>query len=320
MNARPPFPVLLAIGGSDASDWFTAFQMQAPERAFRFWPDAIGDPSEIACACVWKTPPGLLAQFPNLKAIFNLGAGVDGLLRDPDLPDVPIVRAVHPDLSMRMTEYVVLHVLMQHRRQRIYDTQQRDRIWKGHDQPAASEVRVGIMGFGTIGREAAGILRRIGFQVAGWSRTLRADSDIETYNGADGLERFLARTEILVCLLPHTPSTNGILNLELFRKLNRQGALGGAYLINAGRGGLQIDADILAALDESTLAGATLDVFPQEPLPASSPLWIHPGVTITPHNAGDLAPRALIAGILEQIDAMERGVPLHHLVDRARGY
>jgi len=219
-----------------------------------------------------------------------------------------------------MTEYVVLHVLMHHRRQRVYDDQQRNRFWKGHDQPAASEVRVGIMGLGTIGREAADILRRIGFQVAGWSRTARADSGIETYDGADGLDKFLARTEILICLLPHTPSTDRILNLKLFRKLMRDGALGGAYLINAGRGSLQVEADILAALDEGSLAGATLDVFSVEPLAADSPLWSHPAVTVTPHNAGDLAPRALIQGILDQITRLEAGLPLRHLVDRTRGY
>ena len=320
MTARISFPVLIAVGGAGAQEWLTGFQLLAPEREFRVWPDAIGNASDIACACVWKTPPGLLAQFPSLKAIFNLGAGVDGLLRDPDLPNVPIVRAVHPDLSMRMTEYVVLHVLMHHRQQRIYDAQQANRIWKGHDQPVASEVRVGIMGLGTIGRTAADILQRIGFQVAGWSRTLREEPGVETYYGTDGLGQFLRRTEILVCLLPHTPSTHGILNLELFRKLNREGPLGGAYLVNAGRGGLQIDADIIAALDEGTLAGVTLDVFPHEPLPADSPLWVQPGVTITPHNAGDLAPRALIAGILAQIDALERGLRLRHEIDRARGY
>ena len=148
-----------------------------------------------------------------------------------------------------MTEYVVLHTLMFHRRQRLYDAQQRERIWREHDQPAARQVSVGIMGLGELGRDAASVLRRIGFQVAGWTRTPKTVGGIEVFHGPAGLDAFLARTEILVALLPHTPATNGILNLDLFRKLKRDGALGGAYLINAGRGKLQVDADICAALD-----------------------------------------------------------------------
>ena len=127
--------------GRPRKAWYRTLPRRAGrQRDLRFWPDAIGDPVDIAYACVWRAPHGLLAELPNLKAIFNLGAGVDHLLADPSLPDVPIARAVHPDLSMRMTEYVVLHVLMHHRRQRIYDAQQRERVWQGHDQPAASEV------------------------------------------------------------------------------------------------------------------------------------------------------------------------------------
>jgi glyoxylate/hydroxypyruvate reductase A len=140
------------------------------------------------------------------------------------------------------------------------------------------------------------------------------------FDGEDGLAAFLSRTEILVCLLPHTPGTHGIINLALLRRLKRDGALGGAYLINAGRGPLQVDADILAALDEGTLAGASLDVFPTEPLPADSPLWDHPKVIVTPHNAAVSDPRALTAGVLAQIERLERGLPLLNLIDRRAGY
>jgi glyoxylate/hydroxypyruvate reductase A len=312
--------ILIAVGSADAAAWLDRFRAEAPRRNVRPWPVGSGDSADIGYACVWKAPPGALTPFRNLRAIFNLGAGVDALLRDPDLPRVPIVRAVHPDLSMRMTEYVVLHVLMHHRRQRLYDAQQRARVWQGHDQPAASEVTVGIMGLGAIGSEAADVLRRIGFQIAGWSRSPKLIPGIQVFSGADGLEAFLARTEILVCLLPHTPQTENILDLPLFRKLKRDGALGGAYLINAGRGGLQVDADILRALEEGTLAGVTLDVFPREPLQEDSPFWSHPSVTITPHNAGDLAPRALVRSVIEQIERFERGQALQHTVDIARGY
>jgi glyoxylate/hydroxypyruvate reductase A len=286
----------------------------------RVWPDRVGDKHDIAYACVWKTPHGLLAAFPNLKVVFNLGAGVDHLLADPVLPEVPVVRAVHPDLSMRVTEYVVLHALMFHRRQRLYDAQQRARLWKGHDQPAASEVAVGVMGLGAIGLEASAVLARVGFDVAGWSRTPKSAAGIRTFHGEAELDAFLARTEILVCLLPATPQTNGILALPLLRKLKRDGAAGGAFLINAGRGKLQIDADIVAALEEGALAGAALDVFPQEPLPADSPLWSHPKVTVTPHNAGDISPAILVADVVRQIGRLEQGFALEHVVGRAQHY
>jgi glyoxylate/hydroxypyruvate reductase A len=156
--------------------------------------------------------------------------------------------------------------------------------------------------------------------VAGWSRTPKALAGIETFHGDAGLDTFLARTEILVCLLPRTRETEGLLNLALFRKLKRDGAAGGAFLINAGRGQLQVDADIVAALDEGALTAATLDVFPQEPLPAESPLWRHPKVTLTPHNAGDISPRVFAPHVIAQIERFERGLPLDNLIDRNRGY
>jgi glyoxylate/hydroxypyruvate reductase A len=312
--------IVLAITGWDPQGWEARFRALAPERDIRLWPDRVGNPGDIAYACAWKPPAGLLAGFPNLKAIFSLGAGIDHLANDQSLPAVPLVRIVDPDLTMRMTEYVALHVLMIHRRQRLYDAQQRARLWRDHDQAAASDVAVGIMGLGVLGRDAAEVLGRLGFKVAGWSRTPKAIAGVETFHGAAGLDQFLGRSEILVCLLPHTPATEGILELDLLRKLNRDGALGGAYLINAGRGKLQVDADILRALDEGALAGATLDVFPTEPLPADSPFWTHPKITITPHNAAASHPRSLTVNVLRQMERFERGLPLENVVDLARGY
>lgn len=312
--------IAIIVDGAEAAAWLQRFRAGAPQRDIRAWPHGLGRPEEIAFACVWRAPHGMLARFANLRAIFNLGAGVDHLLADPALPDVPIARAVHPDLTMRMTEYVVLHVLMHHRRQRLYDAQQRACLWQGHPQPAASEVTVGVMGLGALGSEVAAVLRRIGFRVVGWSRSERHLPDVLCFHAADGLHPFLAQTEILACLLPATPATEAILGLDLLRRLRRDGPLGGAYLVNAGRGRLQIDGDILAALDEGSLAGATLDVFPTEPLPADSPLWRHPQVTITPHNAGDLDPAALAAEVLAQIARVEGGLAPQHLVDRALGY
>lgn len=311
--------ILVAVDGPQAGDWLEALKENAGDREVRAWP-AAENLGGVTFACVWLPPHGLLARLPDLEAIINLGAGVDHLLADPALPAVPIARVAHADLTMRVTEYVVLHVLMHHRRQRLYDAQQRERTWRSHDQPAASEVKVGVMGLGVIGSNAATVLGRLGFKVAGWSRSPRTLPGVETFHGSAGLDAFLARTEILVCLLPRTAETEGLLDLALLRKLKRDGAAGGAYLVNAGRGQSQIDADIVSALDEGTLAGATLDVFQHEPLAHGSPLWSHPKVTVTPHNAGDISPRVFAPQVIAQIERFERGLPLDNLVDRVRGY
>ena len=311
---------LIVASASDAAVWVEHLRRNLPGRSIRCWPDDVGDPAEVAYICAWKAPPGALGRFPNARVVFSLGAGVDHILADPALPKLPLVRIVDADLTQRMTEYVTLHTLMIHRRQRAYDAQQKARVWHELAQPAARDVAVGIMGLGVLGKDAAEVLRRIGFRVAGWSRSPKTIAGIETFDGAAGLDAFLARTEILIALLPLTAATRGIVALPLLRKLNRDGALGGAHLINAGRGGLQIDADILMALDQGVLASATLDVFPTEPLPNDSPLWTHPRVTITPHNAAWSNPAALAEGIARQIARFEAGQPLEGLVDTATGY
>jgi len=311
---------LIVASASDAAVWVEHLRRNLPGRSIRCWLDDVGDPAEVAYICAWKAPPGALGRFPNARVVFSLGAGVDHILADPALPKLPLVRIVDADLTQRMTEYVTLHTLMIHRRQRAYDAQQKARVWHELAQPAARDVAVGIMGLGVLGKDAAEVLRRIGFRVAGWSRSPKTIAGIETFHGAAGLDAFLARTEILIALLPLTAATRGIVALPLLRKLNRDGALGGAHLINAGRGGLQIDADILVALDQGVLASATLDVFPTEPLPNDSALWTHPRVTITPHNAAWSNPAALAEGIARQIARFEAGQPLEGLVDTATGY
>ena len=315
-----PRALLIAINGWDAAPWVAKFRARAPQRDIRVWPDETGNPADIAYVAAWKPPHGLLADFPNLKAIFSLGAGVDHLTNDPGLPGVPVARIVDPDLTKRMTEYVVLHTLMFHRRQRLYDRQQREKIWFEHKQAAAKDVCVGVMGLGELGMDAVAALKHIGFDVAGWSRTAKEIPGVVTFHGRNGLDAFLARTEILVALLPHTPATEGILNLDLFRKLRRDGAAGGAFLINAGRGKLQADADILSALDQGVLSGAALDVFPTEPLPPASPLWAHPNVAISPHNAAVSDPKALVDNVLRQIENFEAEKPLENVIDRKAGY
>jgi len=312
--------LLFVAPGWDERAWRKRFAALLPGHKL-VTPETLVDRAAVRYAIVWRPPHGLLAQLPQLEAIFSLGAGVDAILADPNLPDAPIARIVDPDLTARMSEWVVLHCLMHLRQARRYERQQRERIWDDDDdQPAAADVRVGILGLGELGRDAAGKLAALGFRVAAWSASAKTASGIACFNGTAGLAAMLARSDILVCLLPLTAATRGILNASLFAKLSRDGRLGGPILLNAGRGGLQVEADILAALDSGALKGASLDVFETEPLPQASPLWGHPAVFVSPHNAAMSHPDAIARAVAEQILAHERGEPLRNLVDRGRGY
>ncbi|BDA82660.1 glyoxylate/hydroxypyruvate reductase A [Aureimonas sp. SA4125] len=311
--------ILLSVTGFQPTDWINALHRLAPRRPVILEPNSGSDPS-VDYAIVWKQRPGILAGLPNLKAIFSIGAGVDHILRDTHLPDVPIVRIVADDLTGRMSEYVVWRVLDHFRRGMAYRTQQAAGIWHDRVQPAARELTVGIMGLGELGRDAAEKLGMLGFRIVGWSRTQKTIAGVDSFHGASGLDPFLARTDILVVLLPITPETHGILDTGLFSRLKQRTPIGGPVLINAGRGGLQVETAILKALDDETLMEASLDVFETEPLPASSRLWKHPRVFVTPHAAATSNADALVPQILSQIDAFERGEPLQHLVDRKAGY
>jgi glyoxylate/hydroxypyruvate reductase len=318
-----PDTLVVACGRvrDDAAPWVEALAERLPDLRVRPLAGPI-DPARARYAVAWHHPPGSLAGFPHLRAIFSLGAGVDHLLSDPALPDgVPILRVVDPDLTARMSEWVVLHVLMHHRQVRLYDWQQGERIWSDDPyQPVAGDVRVGVMGLGVLGADAARKLAAVGFDVAGWSRTPKALPGIDTYAGPEELDAFLARTQILVTLLPLTRETRGLLDHGLFAKLARDSHFGGPILLNAGRGGLQNEADILAALEDGTLKAATLDVFATEPLPADSPLWHHPAVTVTPHNAAISSYAAVADFIAGEIAHLEAGHPARHTVDRSRSY
>ncbi len=311
--------ILITMTDWDPAPWATAVRAGDPQRPLFVWPE-VPEPGQVAYVLAWKPAPGSLKDLPNLKVIFSAGAGVDHLVFQPDLPDAPLVRVVDDDLTERMTEWVVLQVLMHHRRQRQYDRLQRERRWKELPQPAAHAVRVGIMGMGVLGEAAAKALAGLGFRVAGWSRRGSSVPGVESFAGNTQLDAFLARTDILVCLLPLTAETRGILSMPLFRKLAQDGPLGRPVLINAGRGGLQVEADIVAALDAGILGGASLDVFETEPLAPASPLWGYDAVVITPHSAAPSTPAALTPAILRQIAAFEAGEPLTNVVDRTSGY
>jgi glyoxylate/hydroxypyruvate reductase len=298
-----------------AARWSQQLTRLMPGLDIRVWPD-IGDPAQIDYALVWRPEPGLLAALPSLKLILSLGAGVDHILCDPQLPQgIPIVRLVDPYLTDAMSEYVVLQVLRLHRHDLDYRTQQQAGIWRELPQKNAGERPVGILGFGEIGQDAGRKLKELGFPVSGWGRRERTVPGFATFAGMDGLLQLLVQTEILVCLLPLTPKTQGILNARTFAALPR-----GAGLVNAGRGGHLVEEDLIPSLDGGQLSAAALDVFGEEPLPPGHPFWQHPRILVTPHIAGTTNPQTAAPIILEHIRRFEEGRPLFNLVDPGRGY
>ena len=308
-------PLLFISKSDDPVAWTAMLADALPELEVRIWP-AAGDPAEIEFALVWKPEPGVLAGFPNLKLIQALGMGVDHIFCDPDLPaGVPVARLVDPDMVRQMSEYVIFAALRHHRRMDDYDANQRAGIWRGAGLRDTPEVRAGVLGLGEIGRDAARKLALLGFEVAGWSRTEKTLDGIESFHGAGGLIPFLARSDIVVCLLALTPETQGILDARAFAALPA-----GACVINLARGGHLVEADLLAALDRGHLAGAMLDVFETEPLPRGHPFWSHPKVHVTPHIAGLTNPRTAAAQVVENIRRVQAGEAPRNLVDAARGY
>jgi glyoxylate/hydroxypyruvate reductase len=274
-------------------------------------------PGDIDYALGFRPKPGLLKTLPKLKAIFSLGAGIDGFLIDPEFPrHIPLVRFVDETLSREMAQYVVMHVLIQHRAERTFAAAQREGKWRQAMLGRPTEqTRIGILGIGEIGTVVAERLRDLGFPVSGWSRTKKSVPGVKGFTGAGELDAFLAQSDILVCVLPLTPQTRHILNTQLFAKLPR-----GAYVINVARGGHVNEPELIAALDSGHLSGATLDVFETEPLPETSPIWKHPKIIATPHVAAITSPIAAARYVIDGIAAMERGEKPANIVDMERGY
>lgn len=301
--------------GRDMGQWITALHQQAPDLRIELWPE-IADPATVEFALVWKHPAGELAKFPRLRCISSLGAGVDALLQDKELPaGVPLVRIVDSELKQSMAEYVCLGALMHFRQFDGYRAQQAARNWQPRPIGHIGTMRVGILGLGELGSHVAGKLAGLGFSVHGWSRSAKACQGVRSYCGDEGLAAFLAISDILVCLLPLTPATRDILNIKLFRQLPA-----GAFLINVARGEHLVEADLLAAIDSGQLSGALLDVFRQEPLPSEHPFWGHPRIGITPHSASITNPESAVLQILDNYHRTLSGQPLLNQVDPRRGY
>lgn len=277
------------------------------------------DLTGISYAVVWKSDPDLFLRAPNLKVVFSGGAGVDHVLTLPHLPDVPLVRFVDRSLTTRMSEWVVMQCLMHLRQHRRYELQAAKGHWEDLPQPEAADITVGIMGLGVLGLDAARKLAAMGFRTIGWSRSAKAIEGMQTFDAA-GFDAFLAETDFLVCLLPLTAETRDMFNTALFAKLSRRGPFGAPVFINGGRGGSQVEADLLDALQNGLLHAASLDVFQQEPIAADSPFWHLPNVFVTPHVAASSDVKALFAHVERQIARFEAGETLENLVDRASGY
>jgi len=311
-----PRKAICLIGGDGVPEaWRDGFEAVLGEEGLFLW-DGQGA-AQAECAIVARPQPGALAALRGLRLVSSVGMGVDHILADPNLPPgVPVVRVVTDDMVAQVVEYVVLAVLRVERDSDRFDRLQRDGRWERRlvARPGG-RLRVGLLGLGAIGAGAARHLLALGFPVLGWSRSARSIPGVLTHAGEEGLDRMLAGTDILVCALPRTPQTEGILGRRCFARLPA-----GAHLVNVGRGEHLVEVDLLAALAAGHLSGATLDVFRTEPLPPGHPFWQHKAIRITPHSAGLSTPEASARRILENLHRLRRGAPLLDAVEHGRGY
>lgn len=304
---------LLLATAAHGGAWASALRAALPDADLDVWPQA---PAEVDYALVWKPDPALFDRVRIAGAVVNLGAGVDALLALPTLPPhATVLRLTDAGMAEQMAEYVTLAVLAAYREQAAYAAQQREARWTQRPRLDKTAFVVGLLGLGVLGTAVAQALRALGFPVAAWTRTPRAEPGVMSYTGDDGLARMLAATRVLACLLPSTAATRGLLDARTLGRLPR-----GAHLVNVARGDLVVDADLVALLDAGHLASATLDVFRDEPLPAGHPFWHHPRIVLTPHVSAVTLIEASAAQVAQRITAHARGEPVAGRVDRARGY
>jgi len=299
----------------DGAKWRRIMAELAPDIDFRVWPD-VGAPEDIEMAITWKHPPGALTGFANLKCICSLGQGVDHLFLDPELPvGVPIVRLVDSSMKRQMSAFVLAAVLRHHTHAAGYARLQAERRWQALAAADPADLCVGVMGLGALGSDLAVKLVALNFKVMGWSRGPKALREVESFVGDASLNEFLVHCDIVCCLLPLTTDTRDILDARRLAAMKK-----GAYLINTARGPHVDEAALIEALDDGHLAGAALDVFRQEPLPADNPLWRHPKVTVTPHVSAVTVATSSAPQIVDNYRRLRAGKPLLNLIDRERQY
>lgn len=306
--------ILYKAEAARGREWQAFFAREMPDLPFRVWPD-IGDPAEVRYLVAWQPPEDIVGRFPNLQVAFTVSAGVDQYDLSLIPPSIPVVRMVEPGLTDGMVEYVTFATLAAHRDMLGYIDDQRRGVWAPRRNILAAKRRVGVMGLGTLGHAVLAGLKPLGFPLFGWNRSARDIDGVTGFFGADGFTAFLSRCDILICLLPLTAETRGILNRDAFAQLPA-----GATLINVGRGGHLVEADLLTALDGGQLSGAVLDVFADEPPPADHPFWTHPNILMTPHIASMSQPETAAQVLLANIRRHRAGEPMTNVVDRVRGY
>ncbi len=308
--------ILLSTKANAMQDWRDALLAEDPTLDIRLFPDA-GNPDDIEAAICWtQHDMAELRRYRNLKLIVSMGAGVDHLLRAPGPPPgIPVARLKDERLTSGMTEWVLLNVLRFHRQDLEYRAQQAARLWDELPAPDTAKRRIGLLGLGQLGNASAQALRGLGFPVMGWTRTPREVPGVQGFSGPDGLEAMIRQTDILICLLPLTPETRGVINVTSLGWLPR-----GAFVINAARGGHLVAEDLLAALDSGHVAAAALDVFEPEPLPADHRFWTHPRVLVWPHASAITIPSSAAPQVVENLRRAREGRPLINLVDFSAGY
>ncbi|WP_203142055.1 2-hydroxyacid dehydrogenase [Marinobacter mangrovi] len=307
--------ILIIAPDKDPEPWISALKSLDPALDIQVYPNEARK-ADVTFALCWNHPEGVLRDYPNLRCICSMGAGVDHVLSDPQLPEgVPVIRLVDPQLAQSMFEYVCAAVMVYFRDFAAYRAQQEQALWQPRAPRPIGDTTVGMMGLGQLGEYSAIRLSRLGFNVIGWSRTPKSIEGITAYAGSEQLDAFLSQTDVLVCLLPLTNETRDILNLDNLRKLPA-----GACLVNVARGEHLVDDDLLAALDEGTLRGARLDVFRQEPLPESHPFWRHEKIRLTPHCSSLTDPVSVAPQILENYRRLKDGRSLLNRVMPSRGY
>lgn len=307
--------LVLLAPDRDMKSWKEALLQVDPNLEIDIWP-GVSNPEKVHFVVAWNQPKQVLNSYPNLKAVSSLGAGADHLLDDNSLPkDTPICRVVSPSLVRQMKEYVLCAVLNYQRNTNIYALQKARGAWKPHPNKSPEEFTLGIMGLGELGRPTASHLAGLGYRVSGWSKSGKNIKNVTTYSGEEELEEFLSVCKVLVCMLPLTKETEGILNLDIFRKLRRPG-----FLINVARGEHLVEEDLIYALDKEWLEGATLDVFSEEPLPDRHPFWNRGNIMITPHVSSLTPPEEVAEQIVDNYKRALSGMELNHQVDREIGY
>ena len=311
--------LLLCSATEDLSELHALFSQEAarlwPDLQIHLWPD-LPDPAAVDAVAAWYPPAGLVESLPKLRLVSSIAAGVDHILdRAQPRPEVPVCRIVDPGLAAGMAEYVLWAVLYFHRGLDQVAQQRSRCLWRTPVQETASQTHVGLVGLGTLGSHLAHVLRGLGFTVSGWSRSPRTIDGVTTYAGRHELSDFLRTPDVVVCLLPLTDETRHLFDRRLFGCLKP-----GAALVNCARGEHVVIDDLLQALDQGSLRGAVLDVFAQEPLPVSSPLWKHPRVVISPHMASAAQPGVIVQQIMDNLQRILSGQQVLHAVNRGAGY